>query len=108
MVSTTTEDVALVEVDGAAVAVIHEDRPRPSFIDRLPDWFLLTITFFVLLGLWQWAIVALNPPPYIFPSPEALGKALWEAVTDSIFWTNVGVTAYEVMWGFSSAIVIAF
>lgn len=106
MVSTTTE-VALNDAAEIEVAIIP-DIPKQSFIDRLPDWFLLTITFFVLLGLWQLSIVWLNPPPYIFPSPEALGKALWEAVTDSIFWTNVGVTAYEVAWGFSSAIVIAF
>jgi len=85
----------------------EDDSPKPKFSERIPDWVLLSATFLVLLGLWQLAINIFNPPPYIIPSPLALGLALWSAVTDINLWVNIGVTAEEVAIAFVVAAVLA-
>jgi NitT/TauT family transport system permease protein len=53
------------------------------------------------------AINIFNPPPYIIPSPAALGAALWSAATDYNLYVNVGVTAEEVAIAFFVAAVLA-
>jgi NitT/TauT family transport system permease protein len=60
-----------------------------------------------LLGLWQLAINVFNPPPYIIPSPTALGLALWSAATDINLWINISVTAEEVAIAFVVAAFLA-
>ena len=85
----------------------EDDAPKIKFSERIPDWVLLSATFLVLLGLWQLAINIFNPPPYIIPSPTALGLALWSAATDYNLYVNVGVTAEEVAIAFVVASVLA-
>ena len=85
----------------------EDDAPKIKFSERIPDWVLLSATFLVLLGLWQLAINIFNPPPYIIPSPTALGLALWSAATDYNLYVNVGVTAEEVAIAFVVAAVLA-
>lgn len=87
--------------------VESDDTPKIKFSERIPDWVLLGTTFLVLLGLWQLAINIFNPPPYIIPSPEALGKALWSAATDYNLYVNVSVTAEEVAIAFTVAAFLA-
>jgi NitT/TauT family transport system permease protein len=85
----------------------EDDAPKVKFSERIPDWVLLSATFLVLLGLWQLAINIFNPPPYIIPSPTALGLALWSAATDYNLYVNVGVTAEEVAIAFCVAALLA-
>jgi NitT/TauT family transport system permease protein len=90
-----------------ALGVEDDDTPKVKFTDRIPDWVLLSITFLILLGLWQLAINVFNPPPYIIPSPTALGLALWSAATDINLWINISVTAEEVAIAFVVAAFLA-
>jgi NitT/TauT family transport system permease protein len=96
--TTSTQPIVIIDVD---------EVPKVKFADRIPDWVLLSITFLILLGLWQLAINVFNPPPYIIPSPAALGLALWSAVTDINLWVNISVTAEEVAIAFVIAAFLA-
>jgi NitT/TauT family transport system permease protein len=84
-----------------------DETPRVKLADRIPDSVLLSATFLVFLGLWQLAIVVFNPPPYIIPSPVALGLALWSAATDVNLWINIGVTTEEVAIAFTASAILA-
>jgi NitT/TauT family transport system permease protein len=96
--TTSTQPIVIIDVD---------EVPKVKFTDRIPDWVLLSITFLILLGLWQLAINVFNPPPYIIPSPAALGLALWSAITDINLWVNISVTAEEVAIAFVIAAFLA-
>ena len=83
------------------------ETPHVKLADRIPDGVLLSLTFLIFLGAWQLAIVVFNPPPYIIPSPAALGLALWSAATDINLWVNIGVTAEEVAIAFTASAILA-
>jgi putative hydroxymethylpyrimidine transport system permease protein len=63
------------------------------------------LLFAALIGAWQLAVAISGVDSIIVPPPSEVGSALW---TDrGLLWSNLGVTAEEIVLGLAMAIVFA-
>lgn len=63
--------------------------------------FLTALVFFVLLiAAWHWAYAAKIWSPVLVPSPESVGRYLWDALLDGTLWECSGVTMKRLVAGY--------
>ncbi len=63
--------------------------------------FLTAIVFFaVLIGAWHLACVARIWSPVLVPSPESVGRYLWEIIQDGSLWSSTMVTLKRLLAGY--------
>lgn len=63
--------------------------------------FLTAAAFFLLLiAAWHWAYAAKIWSPVLVPSPESVGRYLWEAVRDGTLWDSTLVTMKRLVVGY--------
>ncbi|HEY4246932.1 MAG TPA: ABC transporter permease [Lacunisphaera sp.] len=63
--------------------------------------FLTAIVFFaVLIGAWHLACVARIWSPVLVPSPESVGRYLWEIIRDGTLWSSTVVTLKRLLAGY--------
>src|SRR5262245_476198 len=73
-------------------------------------WFILPknlrvlIIFFIMLGLWQIAVVAFSPPEILVPSPLKVIKRIISS--PNFYLIHTWRTLYETVIGFGLAVVI--
>src|SRR5262245_20791651 len=54
----------------------------------------------IVLGVLEAGIRLFEVPPYVFPTPSAIGIALWHGVIGGSYLTALGVTLTEILVGF--------
>ena len=59
-----------------------------------------------LLILWEIVVYLFSVPAYVFPSPRAVGTALWYGLSSGTYPYHLGVTLFEVLVGFTAGSVI--
>ncbi|MEO6993857.1 MAG: ABC transporter permease [Lacunisphaera sp.] len=63
--------------------------------------FLTAIIFFaVLIGAWHLACIARIWSPVLVPSPESVGRYLWEIIRDGTLWSSAVVTLKRLVAGY--------
>lgn len=70
----------------------------------------ILISLFVLcalIGLWEFAVRALEVPPFILPSPLQVGRAFINGVSSGLYPRHVGITLIETLSGFAAGFVLA-
>ena len=78
-------------------AIAHSKRRPPyEFTKHLKA---IAYPVVVLVTAWWLAVVVLQPPPYLLPSPDRVAKALWKQ--PETFGLHVAVTALEAFLGFA-------
>jgi len=63
----------------------------------------------LLLGLWEWLVIALEIPRFLLPAPSAIGSALlqnWPTLQDSLIYT-AGISATAFAWSTAGGIGLA-
>ncbi len=68
--------------------------------------FRLVIFYGALLGLWALLAHLKVWPPYIFPSPQGVGLALWNGFLDHSFWIGIGVSMRRMLLGYAISIIL--
>src|SRR5712664_1726198 len=64
------------------------------------------IFYSVLLGVWALVAKLHVWPPYLFPPPWGVGRALWDGFADHSFWIGIAVTMKRMLIGYSLSIVL--
>src|SRR5689334_19993860 len=85
-VATSDSQAAAVPPDGARAAIWRG-------IERL-------VSLVVVLSIFEGGIRLFEVPPYVFPTPSAIGVALWHGVADGTYLQAIGVTLTEILVGF--------
>jgi NitT/TauT family transport system permease protein len=69
---------------------------------------LLTAALFfgLLIGAWHWAFVRQLWSPVLVPSPESVGRYLWEAVRDGTLEHSVWVTMKRLLAGYILGLLV--
>ena len=63
--------------------------------------FLTAFTFFLLLiAAWHWAYVRRIWSPVLVPSPESVGRYIWEIALDGSLWSSTAVTLKRLLAGY--------
>lgn len=63
--------------------------------------FLTATAFFALLiGAWHWICAARLWSPVLVPSPESVGRYLWEIALDGSLWSSIVVTMKRLLAGY--------
>lgn len=62
--------------------------------------FTAIIFFAVLIGAWHMACVARIWSPVLVPSPESVGRYLWEIIRDGSLWSSTAVTLKRLLAGY--------
>lgn len=74
---------------------------------RLQQAGLVTLTFVLVMGLWEAAVQWGGMPAFVLPPPTAIAGQLGRLHTNPLFWADVMVTLHEVVLGYALAIVLA-
>ncbi|MCX7561458.1 ABC transporter permease [Sulfitobacter sp. F26204] len=61
---------------------------------------LPTVVFIGLLIFWETVVHVMEVPGYIFPAPSAVGKAFYHGIASGVYFIDLGVTAFEAVFGF--------
>lgn len=76
----------------------------PSFAERFwasVSYSMLPITVFIgLLVFWEVMVRWLEVPGFIFPPPSEVGKAFYLGISSGVYFADLGVTAFEAIFGF--------
>jgi NitT/TauT family transport system permease protein len=91
--TTIVEERAEALTQGAA-----KRRPVPRKRHRLEA----LLCFVVLMLSWEGIIRAFAVPPYIFPAPLQVARALWNGVSSGSYLYHLGITMLEVLSGFAA------
>ncbi len=71
----------------------------------MTSWMRKTVFYLLLLAGW-WGVSALHLwPPYLFPSPGAVGETLWSGLADHSILIAVGVSLKRIVIGYSISLV---
>jgi NitT/TauT family transport system permease protein len=81
-------------------------RPRSRVVEMLrSDTVTGLVSIFILLALWQFAVVAFAVKPFILPAPTAIAARVWADASGELL-THLPTTVIEVLLGFFTAAVI--
>jgi len=64
------------------------------------------VFYSVLLGIWALLAKLRIWPPYLFPPPWGVGRALWDGFADHSFWIGIVVTMKRMLIGYSLSVVL--
>lgn len=95
---------------GAARREVFPVRPEitpPASHPALPPLAPLLLSFAVLLGVWQAAVMLLQPPLYLLPAPSDIAVRFAEVWQNGTFLRNLWPTVLESVGGFAVALVVA-
>ncbi|WP_018156785.1 ABC transporter permease [Demetria terragena] len=83
---------------------------RTPYLERIPGWFLVTVSLVVLVGIWQLVISVGLVSEFVLPSPGATAAALLDLSKDLVSggqtWDNFLVTVTETLIGLALAAVV--
>src|SRR5262245_7006484 len=91
------------------MATIQETPYSPATSGRVAGWISrnapVLAVFAVIFILWEIAVVALDIPGYILPSPSVILSKI--AVSWQLLLLNAFVTLEEILFGFALSVLIA-
>ena len=64
------------------------------------------VFYAILLGVWALLGKLRIWPPYLFPTPESVGQALWAGFADHSFWIGIAVTMKRMLIGYSLSVLL--
>lgn len=64
------------------------------------------IFYSALIGIWALLAKLHVWPPYMFPAPLGVGRALWDGFRDHSFWIGIGVTSKRMLVGYTLSVVL--
>jgi len=83
---------------------------QPQEESRRRSWARSTlrqiIFYGALLAIWTIVVKLRIWSPYLLPSPEGVGIALWDGFKDHSFWIGIGVTMKRMLIGYSLSVVL--
>lgn len=88
-------------------------QPKPTgsglgeFLTKRPEFYLVPITFVIIVLVWEGAVRVFHVPPVILPGPFAIAAGLGDLLGQRTFWSHLSVTLYEVALGYAFGVVIA-
>jgi NitT/TauT family transport system permease protein len=92
-------------VEHAAQATEEQDEYLEPSASRLRPFLGATVTFILLIALWEFLVRQLQIPGWLLPSPSAIAVAMVEWRSEMTAHTLV--TLYETLVGFALAIAIS-
>lgn len=73
---------------------------------RLQKFANQVLFYAALLGLWALLAKLRVWPPYLFPSPQSVGEALWAGFKDHSFLIGIGVTMKRMLIGYCLSVLL--
>ena len=64
------------------------------------------VFYAILLGVWALLAKLRIWPPYLFPTPQGVGQALWAGFADHSFWIGIVVTMKRMLIGYSLSVLL--
>lgn len=61
-----------------------------------------------LIAIWEFTIAALNVPPYLFPSPSAIGTAFYVGLSSGLYLGHLQASVIEIVLGFAAGASLGF
>src|SRR5687768_3193109 len=92
-------------VEHTAQATEEQDEYLEPSASRLRPFLGATVTFILLIALWEFLVRQLQIPGWLLPSPSAIAVAMVEWRSEMTAHTLV--TLYETLVGFALAIAIS-
>ncbi len=60
----------------------------------------------VLIGTWLLLAKLKIWPPYVFPTPQGVGEALWAGFADHSFWIAIAISMKRMLLGYSLSVIL--
>ena len=64
------------------------------------------VFYAILVGVWALVAKLRIWPPYLFPTPQGVGQALWAGFADHSFWIGIVVTMKRMLVGYSLSVLL--
>jgi NitT/TauT family transport system permease protein len=76
-------------------------------VKRFEKFLLPSVTFFILIVVWQMTAAAGIYPNGLFPSPMDVVKGVVELVNGGTLWASIGISLFRYFSGYLAAVLIA-